>query len=179
MLFRYFHVKKGHLLQSLALLSKERESAIAAIFSYAQSKGATAPLCTPQGVCIGLGFSDAPDLKVWKEEYGGYTPRGNTAAGKQLIQEMRALPHIPSWRESLKSVKLNDYCVEENERLYHAGLAGSLDSRVFVKLPVSSQPWVAPRSWIEIKEWQFLQFMQEKESSPKNLPLHHRELPGN
>lgn len=168
MLFRYFHVKKGPLLQSLSLLSKERESAIAALFSYAESKGATAPLCTPKGVCIGLGFPEAPDLKVWKEEYDGYTPRGNTAAGKILIQEMRELPRIPSWNESLKSVKLDDYCLEEKERLYHAGLAGSLDSRVFVKLPVNStHPWEPPKSWIEIEEWQFLQFMQEKEDTLK------------
>lgn len=164
MQYRYFQIRSGPVYQAMETLKRERELALKAHFDFATRLGASAPLVSPQGKCVGMAFDIPPDLHKWKAQYQAYTPRANTREGKALVKAMQGLPPIPDYNRVLSLVGLEGYCIEHEHRLCKPSVCAILSDRFFMRYPQAeiSPRWQAPADWQEVKEWEMARVLDER-----------------
>ncbi len=93
---RYFRVTHGPIMDKAIEIEAANAEARKALHAFAQEIGATDSLSYRDGRRAGFRFTSPPDPSVWKQpnSFGAYWPRKNSAAGREMLARIEALPRI-------------------------------------------------------------------------------------
>lgn len=105
---RYFRVTSGPLMTKALEIEAANKVARKAIADFCKEVGAQDAACYHDGRFAGFEFAKTPDQGVWKQpnSFGHYWPRKNSAAGREMLARIGALPRIVSTNAALEVVGL-------------------------------------------------------------------------
>ena len=93
---RYFRVTHGPIMDKAIEIEAANAEARKAIAAFCEKIGADDSLSYRDGRRAGFRFPNTPDQSVWKQpnSFGAYWPRKNSAAGREMLARIEALPRI-------------------------------------------------------------------------------------
>lgn len=105
---RYFRVTSGPLMDKARELEAARQEAAEVMLAFCKEIGADNVMSYRDGRIAGFIFKATPDQTEWKQpnRFGHYYPRKNTAAGREMLERINALPQCLSIETALKEVGL-------------------------------------------------------------------------
>lgn len=105
---RYFRVTSGPIMDRAIELEAANAEARNAIAAFCKEIGAEDSLSYSDGRRAGFRFLTTPDQTVWKRpnSFGAYWPRKNTAAGRDMLARIEALPRIVHIKNAIEAVGL-------------------------------------------------------------------------
>jgi len=129
---RYFRVTHGPIMDKAIEIEAANAEARKAVHAFCQEIGATDSFSFKDGRCVGFEFPNTPDQSVWKQpsSFGAYMPRKSSAAGREMLARIDALPRIVDISQALEVVGLTphfpvligDRCRHSAVMFGHAGL---------------------------------------------------------
>lgn len=125
---RYFRITAGPLMEAAREIEQQRGVAIATLKTFIREVGATDAQTYRDGTVAGFCFDGVACDPVWgvRDSSGVRMPRGNTKEGKALRERIKALPRVPGFSDSLKSIGLHDGpAVINGNRFYRSLVAGT------------------------------------------------------
>lgn len=105
---RYFRVTSGPLMDRARELDAANDAARSTVSAFIKEIGAKLSLHFSDGRWSGFIFADPADQNVWKQpnSFGAYWPRKNTAAGRDMLARIQALPPIVHIENAVEAVGL-------------------------------------------------------------------------
>lgn len=93
---RYFRVTSGPIMDRAVEIVAANAEARKAVAAFCEEIGATESLSYKDGRRAGFKFPSTPDQSVWKQpnSFGAHMPRKNSAAGREMLARIEALPRI-------------------------------------------------------------------------------------
>ncbi len=91
---RYFRITSGPVLEKAREIEANNQEARKAVLAFCHEIGAENAMNYRDGSLAGFKFKTTPDQQVWKQpdSYGAYWPRKNSAAGRDMLARIKALP---------------------------------------------------------------------------------------
>lgn len=108
---RYFRVTDGPIMDKAIEIEAANAEARKVIAAFCEEIGATDSLSYRSGSRAGFRFPKAPDQSVWKkpDRFGAYWPRKSSAAGREMLARVEALPRIDDIAQALQVAGLHPH----------------------------------------------------------------------
>lgn len=108
---RYFRVTHGPIMDKAIEIEAANAEARKALHAFCQEIGSTDSLSYQDGRRAGFRFPSTPDQSVWKQpnSFNAYWPRKNSAAGREMLARIEALPRIVDISQALEVVGLTPH----------------------------------------------------------------------
>lgn len=138
---RYFRVTHGPIMDKAIEIEAANVKARKAVRDFCHEIGATDLYSHRDGRHAGFRFPSTPDQSVWKQpdSFGSYWPRKNSAAGREMLSRIEALPRIVDIAKALAVVGLEPHVPLLISDRY--GYSATLTGRTSLGVLFVGVPW--------------------------------------